>query len=48
MGDYWMRVKNNALTRSQKRQVEPDKLGGVCGGFEHRIFQGMAKAFEGS
>jgi len=39
MGDYWMRDrKNSDSARSPERQFEPDKLGGVCGGLQDRIF----------
>jgi len=41
-------VNHSDSARSHERQVEPGKPGGFCGVLQHRIFSGMAKAFEGS
>jgi hypothetical protein len=40
-------VNHSDSARSHERQVEPGKPGGFCGVLQHRIFSGMAKAFEG-
>ena len=36
-------VNKNAPVRSQRKKVEPEKVGGFCDGLQQRIFPGIAR-----